>query len=84
MSEGFAIEDAVSSSNLGSNQSALDPVVSAGQLLRQARINAGLHVAALAVTLKVPVKRLEALEEGNMALLPDILFARALASSVCL
>lgn len=83
MSEGFAIEDAVSSSNLGSNQSALDPVVSAGQLLRQARINAGLHVAALAVTLKVPVKRLEALEEGNMALLPDILFARALASSVC-
>ena len=55
----------------------------AGQLLKQARVDAGLHIAALAVTLKVPVKRLEALEDGNQALLPDMVFVRALASSVC-
>jgi cytoskeleton protein RodZ len=56
---------------------------SAGALLRQAREAAGLHVAALAVSLKVPVRKLEALEEDRYDLLPDAVFARALASSVC-
>lgn len=56
---------------------------SAGQLLRQAREAAGLHVAALAVALKVPVRKLEALEEDRLDLLPDAVFVRALASSVC-
>ena len=37
--------------------------VSAGTLLRQAREAAGLHVASLAASLKVPVRKLEALEE---------------------
>jgi len=55
----------------------------AGQLLRQAREAAGLHVAALAVALKVPVRKLEALEEDRFDLLPDAVFVRALASSVC-
>ena len=55
----------------------------AGALLRQAREAAGLHVAALAVALKVPVKKLEALEAGRIDLLPDAVFARGLASSVC-
>src|SRR3569832_822998 len=39
--------------------------VSAGTLLRRAREGSGLHVAALAVALKVPVWKLEALEEGR-------------------
>lgn len=57
--------------------------VTAGVLLRRAREAAGLHVAALAVSLKVPVRKLEALEEDRHDLLTDIVFVRALASSVC-
>ena len=57
--------------------------VSAGALLRQAREAAGLHIAALAVALKVPVKKLEALEADRFDLLPDAVFVRALAASVC-
>lgn len=57
--------------------------VSAGALLRQGRVAAGLHVAALAVSLKVPVRRLEALEADRYDLLPDAVFVRGLASSVC-
>lgn len=51
--------------------------------LRQAREAAGLHIAALASALKVPVYKLEALEEGRYERLPDMIFARALASSAC-
>lgn len=57
--------------------------VTAGSLLRSAREAAGLHVAALAVAMKVPVKKLEALEADRLDLLPDAVFVRALASSVC-
>jgi cytoskeleton protein RodZ len=57
--------------------------VSAGMLLRRAREAAGLHVAALAVSLKVPVRKLEALEDNRFDELPDAVFVRALASSVC-
>ena len=56
---------------------------SAGTFLRQARENAGLHIGALAVSLKVPVKKIEALESDRLDLLPDAVFARALASSIC-
>lgn len=59
------------------------PQPTAGALLRQAREAAGLHVAALAVSLKVPVKKLEALEANRFAELPDAVFVRALAGSVC-
>ena len=55
----------------------------AGALLKQAREASGLHIAALAVLLKVPVKKLEALESDRLDLLPDAVFVRALASSVC-
>ena len=55
----------------------------AGALLRAAREANGLHIAALAVALKVPVKKLEALEADRYELLPDAVFTRALASSVC-
>lgn len=57
--------------------------VTAGALLRQAREAAGLHVSTLAANLKVPVRKLEALEEDRYDLLPDAVFVRALASSVC-
>jgi len=56
---------------------------SAGSLLRQAREEAGLHVATLAATLKVPVRKLEALEEDRYDLLGDAVFVRGLASSIC-
>lgn len=52
-------------------------------LLRQAREAVGLHIAALAAALKVPVRKLEALEAGRYDELPDLTFARALASSAC-
>ncbi len=57
--------------------------ISAGGLLKQAREAAGLHIAALAAALKVPVKKLEALESDRFDLLPDAVFVRALAASVC-
>lgn len=56
---------------------------SAGTALRLAREAAGLHIGALAVSLKVPVKKLEALEADDLSQLPDAVFARALAASVC-
>lgn len=55
----------------------------AGALLRQAREDAGMHVAAMAAALKVTVKKLEALEAGRIDLLPDATFARGLAASIC-
>jgi cytoskeleton protein RodZ len=60
-----------------------DGTTTAGMLLRQAREAAGLHVATLAVSLKVPVRKLEALEQDRYEELPDAVFARGLASSVC-
>lgn len=61
----------------------LETPISAGFILRQARESSGLHIAALAGALKVPVKKLEALEMDRYDLLPDTVFVRALASSVC-
>jgi cytoskeleton protein RodZ len=57
--------------------------VSSSKLLRQAREDAGLQLASLAAMLKVPVERLQALEAGRYQDLPNLTFARALASSVC-
>lgn len=74
-----------SDQNAGSNldSTLVNASVTAGQMLRQARLDAGLHIAALAVSLRVPVKRIEALESGQMDLLPDMVFVRALTSSIC-
>ncbi|NHK98271.1 DUF4115 domain-containing protein [Rubrivivax benzoatilyticus] len=55
----------------------------AGALLRAAREKQGLHIAALAASIKVPVAKLEALEADQYALLPDAAFTRALAQAVC-
>lgn len=57
--------------------------LTAGMMLRGAREAAGLHVAALAVSMKIPVKKLEALEADRLDLLHDAVFVRALAASVC-
>jgi cytoskeleton protein RodZ len=64
-------------------QFATNSHVTAGQMLKKARLDAGLHIAALAVSLRVPVKRIEALENGQMDLMPDMVFVRALTSSIC-
>lgn len=57
--------------------------ISAGTMMRNAREASGLHVAALAVSMKIPVKKLEALESDRLDLLHDAVFVRALAASVC-
>jgi cytoskeleton protein RodZ len=59
------------------------PPPGAGALLRAAREKQGLHIAALAAALKVPQRKLEALEHDRWDELPDNAFARALAQSVC-
>lgn len=56
---------------------------SPGALLRAERERQGLHIAALAVVLKVPQAKLEALEADRFDLLSDTVFLRALASSMC-
>jgi len=57
--------------------------ITPGGLLRQARLQAGVHVDTLAAALKVPVYKLEALEEDRLDVFPDAVFVRALASSIC-
>jgi len=56
---------------------------SAGALLRTAREKQGLHVAALAASIKIPQRKLEALEGDRFDELPDATFTRALAMTVC-
>jgi cytoskeleton protein RodZ len=56
---------------------------SAGAQLRAARERRGLHIAALAASMKVPQRKLEALEADRYDELPDLTFTRALAQSVC-
>lgn len=55
----------------------------AGDLLREAREAHGLHIEMVAAALKVPPQKLMALEADDIGSLPDPVFARALASSVC-
>ena len=56
---------------------------SAGRLLREAREKQGLHIAALAASIKVTPKKLELLESDRFDALPDATFTRALAQTVC-
>ena len=46
-------------------------------MLRAARQQQGLHIAALAAAIKVTPAKLEALEAGRIEALPDATFARA-------
>jgi len=59
------------------------PSFDAPNPLRGLREQAGMPLSALAVMLKVPPQKLEALEDGRYADLPNLTFARALATSVC-
>jgi len=59
------------------------PSVTAGQLLREARAASGMHIGTLSLALKVPVKKLEAIEADDWLQLPDAVFVRALATSMC-
>ena len=56
---------------------------SAGRMLMQMRQAAGMHLAALALTLKVPADKLEALEADRYEAFTDTIFLRALAASAC-
>jgi cytoskeleton protein RodZ len=58
-------------------------VATAGSMLRDARQAQGLHIAALAASIKVSQRKLELLEADRIAELPDATFARALAQTVC-
>jgi cytoskeleton protein RodZ len=55
----------------------------AGGMLRTAREQQGLHIAALAASIKVTPRKLDALENNRWDELPDATFARALAQTVC-
>jgi cytoskeleton protein RodZ len=55
----------------------------AGALLREERVRQGLEIDALAAAIKIPPSRLDALESGRYAELPDATFTRALAQTVC-
>lgn len=55
----------------------------AGALLRAARQAQGLHVAALATALKVPPRKLEALESDRYEEFQGATFVRALAQAAC-
>lgn len=59
------------------------PAATAGALLRQARQAQGMHIAVLAAAIKVPQRKLEALEGDRFDELPDATFTRALAQTVC-
>jgi cytoskeleton protein RodZ len=58
-------------------------VATAGAMLRAAREERGLHIAALAAAIKVPQRKLEALESDRYEQLLDLTFTRALAQTVC-
>jgi cytoskeleton protein RodZ len=55
----------------------------AGAMLKSAREKRGLHIAALAAAIKVPQRKLEALESDRYEELLDLTFTRALAQTVC-
>jgi cytoskeleton protein RodZ len=80
MSEPVAQDAQVSGAEV---EKAVADAVAAGAMLREAREQAGMHAAALAVALKVPVHKLEALEAGELGVFPDAVFVRALVSSIC-
>lgn len=64
-------------------QQSQEPGTSAGQLLREARESRQMSIQSLASALKVPVAKLQALEDDRWDMLTDLVFARALALSVC-
>lgn len=70
-------------SESGTNDVNPSPTPTAGALLRAARQAQGLHIAALAASIKVSQRKLELLEADRLSELPDATFARALAQTIC-
>ena len=56
---------------------------SAGTMIRDARKAQGVHIEALAASIKVSQHKLELLEADRVGELPDATFVRALAQTVC-
>ncbi|GAB2475115.1 hypothetical protein GCM10027082_27900 [Comamonas humi] len=75
--------DGVENAGSDAAEAAVDQGSSAGAMLRAAREAYGVQLAALAASLKVAPAKLEALERDDWAALPDIVFARGLASAAC-
>ncbi len=69
----------------GTNAPTVSPAtgLSAGAMLRAAREAQGLHLETLANIVKVPARKLDALEKGHIDELHDAAFARALAQTMC-
>jgi cytoskeleton protein RodZ len=55
----------------------------AGDLLRTSRETAGLSLEALAAVVKVPVRKLEALEAGRLDALPESVYVRGMVVGIC-
>ena len=68
---------------MNESESVAPAAPTAGRLLREARQAQGLHIAALASTIKVAPRKLELLEADRIDELPDATFTRALAQTVC-
>jgi cytoskeleton protein RodZ len=83
MNEGHRMTSTAADEAPAALDAAISSEVTAGAALRRAREARGLHIAALAATLKVPQSKLEALEGDRYKELPDATFARALARSMC-
>jgi cytoskeleton protein RodZ len=74
--------DSASSTGSASSNDSVPPAT-AGALLRAARERQGLHIAALAASIKVSPRKLDALEHDRYGELPDATFTRALAQTIC-
>jgi cytoskeleton protein RodZ len=66
-----------------SDATVIDGAATAGAMLKTAREKRGLHIAALAASIKVPQRKLEALESDRYEELLDLTFTRALAQTIC-
>ena len=77
MTVGDSMSDAIGDATV------VDSAATAGAMLRAAREKRGLHIAALAASIKVPQRKLEALESDRYEELLDLTFTRALAQTIC-
>lgn len=66
-----------------SSLAALPAAVQAGALLRGYRERARYDIEALAAVVKVPVRRLDALEAGRLDALPEPVYVRAMVLGIC-
>ncbi len=77
------MSDVTSSASAAALPGAGPVPTTAGGLLRKARQAQGLHIGALAASIKVTQRKLELLESDQFDQLPDATFTRALAQTVC-